>query len=661
MNRVKQFDLFAQKFKFNAVKGTKSFKTTSGGALTLLGLSLSLLISSRAFSNFVDTKNPVVSVNRVKLEKAPHLDLLKHEIRMAIAITNATSVVRANEIQKYFTILGHKITTTRNNEGVLVEKIKTIQYTDCRETKNATRGDNTPRNQTAATFLRSTTSCPDFDDEDWYIQGSKSNLPYTRFVTRFYPCSLPDPSKCANRRVLGSVKIGNIPSVKVANYSDKSNPLLTFVDADSKTFLHMGSKTIITNYLKQNLIFDDDSDFASKHLRHEYVDVDRVTSNTGSRVSGATYCRPDQIESGDCEAYIEIVLRPSFEKMVIHRRYRKFFQSVSNVGGFADLIIYVLWFFYYLYNYWAYQRWIKGQLIGQFIELSQKKKKGSNEVPDGENKQRDDDLRRMRTRLMTINQSKRVEDKQLFWEFFNSIRGAEKLVELSFKSKLLLEGLTPIEEAKFTRLTTMILLIKNRKKIQNKASSDQPQKELKLISINEPLALGGQQQPQRNDKNDQKLAKNSKRDEKANTEGKGVGLSEFMGLKSQHRERPRGKIIAPPPKTKPQPSKSQTTKTILSNKKISLSSKSIQRRKLVAKRGSQREFSPGSIKFKKSKFNKFSRLSSQKEVVNKISRISKHISSSKRVIKKQKGDKSRSSNFMSIKSQYQTKGSNSRI
>ena len=118
------------------------------------------------------------------------------------------------------------------------------------------------------------------------------------------------------------LQIGVNTVIKVANYSNKSDPLLPFLNVESIIYLDITSRMINTIYFNENFIYDDDSDILDSSLTHSYVDVDKETFVTGSRVSGATHCSEAQIGSGSCEPYLEIVMRSGYEKIVIHRRYK---------------------------------------------------------------------------------------------------------------------------------------------------------------------------------------------------------------------------------------------------------------------------------------------------------------------------------------------------
>ena len=326
----------------------------------------------------MDTKNPVVSVNKIKLQKPPHIDLVKHKVISLLTGINYLTgdILKVDSMARYMTLRGEILTTTLGSNGELVEKIKKVEVRNCNDMKN-----HESANITQVGFddlgldhyngiFTNISVCADFESQDWYLGGSRSRLPYHRYRTRIYPCSLPDPSQCASVKELSMLQLGNIPLLRVADYSNKSQPLKNFINLDNFFYLDLISRTIDTSYFKENFIYDDDSDIIDSSFSHSYADVDKETFVVGSRLSAASYCTEVQIDSGRCGPYMDLVMRSSFYKMEIRRRYKKFFSSVSEIGGFADLIIYGLWSLYYLYNIWCYQNWVRSQLIEHFRILN---------------------------------------------------------------------------------------------------------------------------------------------------------------------------------------------------------------------------------------------------------------------------------------------------
>ena len=264
--RIRKLDHFSRNFSFNARRGSKHFKTAIGGFITIKGQLLLFTIALIIFQRYRDTTKPVVSVNKVRLKTAPKLDLLKHNIRLRFAILNASTVLNGEEIYQYFTFRGEFATRTKAQDGTYREEIQPVDVRSCRDNQ-------APATNSSSLFSNSTI-CSRPRPEDWYIAGSSSSLPNRRYVIKIYPCSLPDRSQCASLYQLSLTIIGNLPSYKIANYSNKKDPLIPVLDVDNGNYIGLASKTVITTYYKENFIFDNDLDFSAEKLKFSYIDVD---------------------------------------------------------------------------------------------------------------------------------------------------------------------------------------------------------------------------------------------------------------------------------------------------------------------------------------------------------------------------------------------------
>ena len=218
-----------------------------------------------------------------------------------------------------------------------------------------------------------------------YIEGDRFNLPFATNSDYIYPCSLPDPTQCASMKELSNLQVSLIQMVKVAKYKDKEEPLELALDADSFFYLDVVSKTKMTLFSKMNHIYDDDKGFKDPKLTQKFIDVNKIKSIAGSRLSRSAHSTKKQIQEGICEAYMEIIMRSGYEKMVIQRRYRTLFQIISEVGGFNDLIYICLWGLYFLYNRYAFnfKRFVKSLIeteLSQLLLGSKSNPRGSNQL-----------------------------------------------------------------------------------------------------------------------------------------------------------------------------------------------------------------------------------------------------------------------------------------
>ena len=470
--KINKLDVFARTYKFKATRGSKTYTTMIGGLATLLGLAVVSVLSFRSFLDCRKTTKPVVSVNRIRMKQPLRLNLSKHEIGLNFAVLNASQVLSIEQMKQYFTFVGEFQTREKNKEGLVVEKVEKVDIFRCKHTVGAKIGPQTE-------WLLDFAVCPDFDPERFFVEGGSQMLPFRRFVAKIYPCSLQNRSKCASWTQLALTIIGTVPIIKVANYSRKKDPLELFIDVDNGKYIGMASKSIITTYYKKNFIFGDDSDFLNQKLEHSYIDVDKVEGKSGTRFSLSSYCSSEEIESGECEPYMEMRMRSSFEKMIIQRRYKKFFRSVSEIGGFADLIMILIYSLYFLYSTWSYKAWMRGQLVDHFLEMIQNRIKiiDKKKISQKYKQTRRESLisARIRRRDKFSKQLKsQTNGKMSIDHHISILKEVGVLMELNFKSKVIFEILSP-ENADFNALISKVIFYRKRskKKLEAKIKENQ--------------------------------------------------------------------------------------------------------------------------------------------------------------------------------------------
>ena len=452
-------DLFSQKFSFNAEKGSKKYKTAVGGLLTLLGASLFSLVSLIVMTKLRETTDPVISVNTLKLKKSPILNVSEHQIGMPFFIAKGIWIIEKQDIPKYLTLKAELITRTITEENKIIEKSINLDVKECgafhedihqnliayeKKHPGSLYMDNVP-------LLFEHGVCPDFKSPTVYLQGGKNSLTSTRLEMKFYPCSLPDRSQCASKKEIedNGIHIYNFPLTKIANLSDLENPISNYIEFNTlKIDFHPKSKIRMTQHIKENLIYDDLHDFREPQLREKFLDMDRIDLTTGSRTSEATYCSKGQIQSGDCEPYLTFSGKSSGQRTEIRRYYKKFFGSISEVGGYTDIIIYSLWVLYVFYNQREYRKWIRSQLVDQFMSLEQKKGTLKRQRTNAEVAL----LKQWATGKYSHKDSK-ADSKALF----DTSLSQQHLRDLNFKSEILLSLLAG---PKFNYLYKELLLVK---------------------------------------------------------------------------------------------------------------------------------------------------------------------------------------------------------
>ena len=271
--RIRNCDGFSQKFSFHLNKKTRTYQTKCGGVLTLLVFILSVLVALRILIRFLNTEKPVVSVNKVRLSRPAHIDLIKSQVSSAYITFNGVDFLKVPETAKYFTFYSGLKTTTRDSKGGFSEHYRPKMMVSCLNTSTQEMREMVKIGLTETSSAVDYTAlfsesvlCADNPIEEFHIEGSKAKLPYKSFDVKIYPCSLEDASQCASLQELTWTQIGIAPMIKVANYSRKRQPLNFFMDADGFFYIDVASKTQITFYYKKNLIFDNDIDMVDQRF-----------------------------------------------------------------------------------------------------------------------------------------------------------------------------------------------------------------------------------------------------------------------------------------------------------------------------------------------------------------------------------------------------------
>ena len=445
---IKKADVFSQPFSFRAGHHSKQFQTKVGGVITIIGGTLFAILSVWTLWKLRNSTDPIISEYDFKLQNPPPLNLSALNATTAFWIATDTKIyTNWSDFSRFFTIKRTYVTTRRDPEGRSIEeKSKNIEMRPCREThqplidKVIEYHIKNPHiaQLSLIKIMMDAIFCGVPDDQVDQVEGGQQSPTYTRFETTFYPCSLRDPSKCASFREMAQIKIFSSYLTKVANYSDKAEPLShVFYDHGTEFYIKPQSKTRMVHFLKKNSIFDNKHDFFGEMFKDSFMDVSAMKATTGTRPSARLYCSESQIDvEGGCDPYFVHIARSADTRTEIYREYPKIFSSISEIGGYTDLIIYVFWSFYFFYNKSQYHLWVKEQLVDHYLYLEQKKgalKRARTQ----------EEVYKLKRYVTSESRQKKEKNKNLTLELlFNSTFNFKNLTELNFKSRILLKILT---------------------------------------------------------------------------------------------------------------------------------------------------------------------------------------------------------------------------
>ena len=383
-----KYDLFGSPFRFFIhSKKSKTFKTAVGGLSTtayIVFCSLALFIFVR---KFLDRSKATVSVNTTIQARDHYYDTYFNDVFLLLGMFDGQNFPKTEETLKFMTIHAQRETTFLDQQDIQIKrKIEApFPMVKCEHLNhNWTDLTTEAYSLDSGSFYRGSIFCGDIiGNTNWWLQGSPLELPYTMIRYRLYPCSLDDPADCASVNELAAASVVVPLFLKSVDYSNYSSPLKNGVDSDVTLSFNVITKSKMTLWFKDTTIHDDKIDFVGEFGEpNKFIELDKVTSTTGTR-NGALHCTKIQIEDGNCDPYIEIVVRVSTTHTVVERRYYTFLEMISEVGGFTDLILLVLLFGTTWYNEYWQAKWIREQLyrdLLQTIKENNRKNKQKNSM-----------------------------------------------------------------------------------------------------------------------------------------------------------------------------------------------------------------------------------------------------------------------------------------
>ena len=191
-------DFFSKKFSLNSKNRSRSYNTATGGLFTMIAFTLFSIVTYIAISDYLDTTKPVVSVNRIKMEKPERINLFKNDIIGAYSIFTTVFFTK-EETRKFMTTRVEIVTTEEDNEGNTIESSKfydsnvvdDLKHPELKELGiKGLRESN--KDLDLYTIFSKILVVPDIPPEEFWITGSKFNLPYRRLRISVFPCSLPN-------------------------------------------------------------------------------------------------------------------------------------------------------------------------------------------------------------------------------------------------------------------------------------------------------------------------------------------------------------------------------------------------------------------------------------------------------------------------------------
>ena len=370
---LKRLDVLGSEFQLKYSDSDK-FQTSFGGCLSLIIIITVILASFTTTRNLISTTSPAVSVSYNTSNTVPKFDLYQNEIFIVFAtsIDGGRSPLPPQDVSKYLTIKGFIETYDVSSDNNRYKRINfaEIDYIPCSQLKDKKPITALVDNEVSHRVLLGSYLCPELDGlaEKYFVQSQFQDPPNFYLTLRVYPCSLADRSQCASPSQFKSknflIYFSNVE--KSIDVSNKKNPVKTNIHFNGIVKTSFGLEKNILNKLKNAEVRDDSWDFFEDRLNTEYVYYNTEIMDTAERDSGIRSCDYKNIqekETDRCPPLLTMTFIGTGTVKTTLRRYAKFFGSLGEIGGTAEILILLSMIIYLGYNNYYLKKFIQEKMI----------------------------------------------------------------------------------------------------------------------------------------------------------------------------------------------------------------------------------------------------------------------------------------------------------
>ena len=206
--------------------------------------------------------------------------------------------------------------------------------------------------------------CPELSGGlDKYFVESKLQDPPSYYIhIHVFPCSLENAEDCASASEFKGTQLYTTNTRKGFDASNYTDPLYTIVDFDGLEQIDPQTSKIIYHKVRDNEVWDDTRDFFEKRLRAKSADYFVDYRDSRTRDVGRVHCDPRILNTPlqtDCQPYISFIFSSGGEKKVIVRTYSKFFNTLGEIGGTAEILVIFAFLVYFKYNTFFLEKYLK--------------------------------------------------------------------------------------------------------------------------------------------------------------------------------------------------------------------------------------------------------------------------------------------------------------
>lgn len=334
----KNYDILGDnyKLKFGA---DENFKSIVGGLISLgvLGaIAASFFLSTMKLNS---SESPNISISSDFSPIYPKFDLFEDKIFLIFGLVmRQVDIIPAEELKRYISVRG-EVNQYKLNGGT-TESIPLLyfDYFPCKELDQDFIKELYKDNPQDYALIYNFGICPNITKDDtYYVQSKVTSPPSVGCKIEIMPCSLPDPSECADSVEWGEIKYSWI--YKGLNLSNFDKPFNNIPSFDRGVTITKYSSKNINIFLKKNIIKDDSRDFLPEVTRFEFSDIDSFNLDIMKRDETYVYCHEEDVKVLECDPYLHFHFSSSGKKVEIIRSYTKFIAYLAEMGGTSEIFM----------------------------------------------------------------------------------------------------------------------------------------------------------------------------------------------------------------------------------------------------------------------------------------------------------------------------------
>ena len=378
LQKLKNFDIMTPHIQLN-IGGKSGVKTYFGVAMTVLYLISIAIFAYIILLTFLATDSPSVNEEQSQSKINPKVDMVENDLfPVSYLMLGVNILVPSDQISKYFTIFYNKfrVITIIDANGtpnltLFTEQMPVIPCSQA--LKNATLAQvyskylNTEffQNHGMAAGL-----CPQFDPQESYIAGGGSQNYIDVLNLEFYPCSLPDPTKCATIDELLNVGVVvTLPSSSVT-LSNYANPVTTYLNTDVNYYVSQASAQRYILQLMYTEIWDTSQILFTSSLRSNFSSIEKSIFGVIGRDPNQLNCSNTTIFiNSACIPYLEFQFNSGPTRRKFTRSYKTVTQALSQFGGINSMVMLVFVYINLIYNHYAKKTLLVGKVFKFFSNL----------------------------------------------------------------------------------------------------------------------------------------------------------------------------------------------------------------------------------------------------------------------------------------------------